>query len=589
MPSNTVANEVADAGASAAGISTAGYGIASPLRRYLSLFRGELVSVAVFSLVTNLLMLAPTLYMLQLYDRVLISKNELTLYAITLITCLLFLVMAFSEWMRSIIVIKAGVRFDQLLSSKVFTLGLTSALSSQRRQSGEAMQDLTYIRQFMTGNGLFAFFDMPWTLLYIAVLFILNPMLGMIAIVFCLIQLGLGIWNQRSSEKPLQELGDASRANQRFLDSKVRNIETLHVMGMIPHLYQRWQGMQRRWNLLDRDAIGIQTRNQLINKFVRYTMQSLMLGAAALLAIQGKISIGAMIASNVLIARALQPFDIIVGTWKQFKQAQQSFARLNRLLATETKAEHALEIDRIKGHITLKNLHVQLENSERPVLRNINLEIVPGQILTVMGASGSGKTTLVRCLAGICPWQAGEMLIDHVPVADIPHQQRADALGYLPQDIDLVEGTIADNIARFSAPDPVDVIAAAKSAGIHESILRLPQGYDSPITESSAVLSGGQRQLLGLARAIYRQPAVVLLDEPNSHLDEHGEASLLASLLSLKHLGKTIVLVSHRSSILKITDQLLILQDGAVLHYGPRDSVMAELNKERQQLNAAAA
>ena len=300
MPGNMVANEVA--GLNAAGPITAGYGIASPLRRYLAMFRGELVSVAVFSLVTNLLMLAPTLYMLQLYDRVLISKNELTLYAITLITCLLFLVTAFSEWMRSIIVIKAGVRFDQLLSSKVFTLGFTSALSSQRWQSGEAMQDLTYIRQFMTGNGLFAFFDMPWTLLYIAVLFILNPMLGMIAIVFCLIQLGLGIWNQRSSEKPLQELGDASRANQRFLDSKVRNIETLHVMGMIPHLYQRWQGMQRRWNLLDRDAIGIQTRNQLINKFVRYTMQSLMLGAAALLAIQGKISIGAMIASNVLIA-----------------------------------------------------------------------------------------------------------------------------------------------------------------------------------------------------------------------------------------------------------------------------------------------
>jgi len=582
MPGNTVANEVA-------GLNTAGYGIASPLRRYLAMFRGELISVAVFSLVTNLLMLAPTLYMLQLYDRVLSSKNELTLYAVTLITCLLFLVMAFSEWMRSIIVIKAGVRFDQLLSSKVFTLGFTSALSSQRRQSGEAMQDLTYIRQFMTGNGLFAFFDMPWTLLYIAVLFILNPMLGMIAIVFCLIQLGLGIWNQRSSEKPLQELGDASRANQRFLDSKVRNIETLHVMGMITHLYQRWLRMQRSWNLLDRDAIGIQTRNQLINKFVRYSMQSLMLGAAALLAIQGKISIGAMIASNVLIARALQPFDIIVGTWKQFKQAQQSFARLNRLLATETTTEHALEMDRIKGHITLKNLHVQLENSERAVLRDINLEIIPGQILTVMGASGSGKTTLVRCLAGICPWQAGEMLIDHVPVTDIPHQQRADALGYLPQDIDLVEGTIADNIARFSVPDPAEVIAAAKSAGIHESILRLPHGYDSPMTESSAVLSGGQRQLLGLARAIYRQPAVVLLDEPNSHLDEHGEASLLASLLSLKQQGKTIVLVSHRSSILKITDQLLILQDGATLHYGPRDSVMAEMNKERQQLNAAAA
>jgi ATP-binding cassette subfamily C exporter for protease/lipase len=572
-----------------------------PLRKYLALFKGDLMVVAMFSLATNVLMLAPTLYMLQLYDRVLISKNELTLYAITLITCFLFLVMAFCEWMRSVIVIKAGVRFDQLLSSKVFTLGFAHILGlenarasqkaglTQKTMANEAMQDLTYIRQFITGNGLFAFFDMPWTLLYIAVLFILHHMLGMLAIVFCMVQFGLGVWNQRSSESPLEQVNLAGRANQRFIDSKARNIETLHVMGMIPNLYKRWQLMQQRWNQLDGDAIRIQTRNQLINKFIRYTMQSLMLAAAALLAIQGKISIGAMIASNVLIARALQPFDVIVGTWKQFVMAQQSMTRLDQLLASEQPEVETKKVSQIQGHITLKDLNVSLGNTDRPILKRINLEIHPGQILTVMGPSGSGKTTLARCLAGICPWQGGELLIDGVSASSIPHAQWAAALGYLPQDVELIEGSIADNIARFSDPSPADVIAAARSAGIHDSILRLPQGYDSRINESAAILSGGQRQLLGLARAIYRQPALLLLDEPNSHLDEHGEANLLTALLRLKQEGKAIVLVSHRSSILKITDQLLILQNGEVAHYGTRDAVVAELNHARQLLAAQAA
>jgi len=562
------------------------------LRRYLVMFKNEFVSVAIFSLVTNILMLAPTLYMLQLYDRVFISKNELTLSAVTLITCFLFLVMAFSEWMRSIIVIKAGVRFDQLLGSRVFTLGFSSALASMRAKSSEAMQDLTYIRQFMTGNGLFAFFDMPWTLLYIAVLFILNPFLGIVAIVFCLIQFGLGIWNQRNSEQPLQRVSSATKNNQKFLDSKVRNIETLHVMGMIPHLFLRWQAIQREWNRLDMDAIGIQSRNQMINKFVRYTMQSLMLAAAALLAIHGKISIGAMIASNVLIARALQPFDVIVSTWKQFIQAQQSVTRLDELLALDQDEELqplSMETGEIRGHISLKGLNVTLANSEKAILSDINLEILPGQILSIMGPSGSGKTTLARCLAGICPWQSGEFLIDGLPATSIPHAQWAAALGYLPQDVELIEGSIADNIARFSDAVPADVIAAAQGVGIHEAVLRLPQGYDTKINDSVGALSGGQRQLLGFARAIYRQPALLLLDEPNSHLDEHGEASLLASLLSLKAQGKAIVLVSHRSSILKITDQLLIMDEGRVAHYGSRDSVLAEINKSRQQFTAQAA
>lgn len=563
------------------------------LRSYLTLFKEEIVSVGVLSLVTNLLMLAPTLYMLQLYDRVLISKNELTLYAITLITCLLFLVIAFSEWMRSMIVVRAGVRFDQLLSSKVFALGFASSMGSQRSASGEAMNDLTYIRQFMTGNGLFAFFDIPWTLLYIAVLFILHPMLGVLAIVFCTCQFCLGVWNQRSSHQPLKDISTATLANQRFLDSKVRNIDTLHVMGMIPNLYQRWQRLQWRWNQLDGRVVAVQARNQSVNKFVRYTMQSLILAAAALLAIQGKISIGAMIASNVLIARALQPFDVIVSTWKQWVQTRQAADRLNQLLAMDT-ADQPLpqgitrDVLVLRGHVVMDKLSVTLAQDRPAILKAIDLEIQPGQILAVMGHSGSGKTTLLRCLAGLLSWK-GELRLDGILANTIPHAQWAASIGYLPQDIELVPGTIADNIARFSTPQPTDVIAAAKAAGIHDSILRLPQGYDTRLDESAAVLSGGQRQLVGLARAIYQQPGLLLLDEPNAHLDEHGEANLLNSLQQLRQQGCAIVVVSHRAGILKIADRLMIMNNGEVAHNGPRDAVVAKLNQERQQLNAAAA
>ncbi len=563
----------------------------SSLNGYLALFKNELLSVGVFSMVTNLMMLAPTLYLLQLYDRVLLSKNELTLYAITLITCFFFLVMAFSEWMRSFAVIKAGIKFDQLLSSRLFKLGFSNPSSSGKANAGEAMQDLTFIRQFMTSNGLFAFFDIPWTVIYIAILFILDPMLGMLAITFCTIQAGLAVWNQRSSDRPLQDVNAARINSQHFLDSKVRNIETLHVLGMIPHLYTRWQTMQNRWNDLDSRAVQVQARNQHINKFVRYSMQSLMLCVAAWLAIRGQITIGAMIASTVLIARALQPFDVIVSTWRQFIQAKQSVERINLLLAAEQNPAPSITAEKteVRGEISLRDINVFLEAPQKTLLKNISLDIRPGQILAVMGPSGSGKTTLARCLVGVCAWQAGELLVDGHAVEQIPSNLLAKSIGYLPQDIELIEGTIVENIARFNQPETLDVIEAARAAGIHEAILRLPSGYDTKINDSGSDLSGGQRQLIGLARAFYQKPSILVLDEPNSHLDEHGETSLLGAITSLRNQGKTIVIVSHRNSILKIADTLLIMKNGEIAHYGSRDEVAAELNQAREILASQAA
>ncbi|WP_047537947.1 type I secretion system permease/ATPase [Methylotenera versatilis] len=567
-----------------------------PLLQYLAPLKTDVISIALLSCIANLLMLAPTIYMLQLYDRVMLSQNTLTLITVTLLISFFILAMAFAEWLRSIITIKAGVKFDQSLNSKLFNQAFERIFTANQKNTHEAMQDLTNIRQFMTSNGLFAFFDMPWTLIYVAVLFILSPSLGWLAIAFCLIQFGLGVWNQISTDAPLKATMNVNLENQQFLSSKVRNLETLHVMGILPQLYKRWQSLQEVASGLNRNAARVQSRNQHINKLTRYTMQSLMLAAAALLAVRGEISIGSMIASNVLIARALQPFDIIVNTWKQYIQAKDSMRRLNAVLThplaeviklTPKQENPAAILPEIKGEITLKNLTVTLHNTHKKVLNHVNASIQSGQVLTVMGPSGSGKTSLARCLVGVMPVPHGTLLIDDVSIEQVNSQRLSATLGYLPQDVSLLEGTIAENIARFEALDSAEIIAAAKVVGLHEAILRLPLGYDTRVDESGVSLSGGQRQLIGLARAVYKSPSILVLDEPNAHLDEYGESHLLNALQAFKNQGKTVVVISHRTNILKVTDQLLVMKNGEVLHHGPTDIVIKQLNNEKSTQQAA--
>lgn len=572
-----------------------------PLLQYLAPLKTDVISIALLSCIANLLMLAPTIYMLQLYDRVMLSQNTLTLVTVTLLISFFILAMAFAEWLRSIITIKAGVKFDQSLNRKLFNQAFERIFTANQKNTHEAMQDLTNIRQFMTSNGLFAFFDMPWTLIYVAVLFILNPSLGWLAIVFCSIQFGLGVWNQISTDAPLKATMNVNLENQQFLSSKVRNLETLHVMGILPQLYKRWQSLQEVASGLNRNAARVQSRNQHINKLTRYTMQSLMLAAAALLAVRGEISIGSMIASNVLIARALQPFDIIVNTWKQYIQAKDSMRRLNAVLThplaeviklapkqeNHAQENHAAILPEIKGEITLKNLTVTLHNTHKKVLNHVNASIQSGQVLTIMGPSGSGKTSLARCLVGVMPVPHGTLLIDDVSIEQVNPQQLSAALGYLPQDVSLLEGTIAENIARFEVLDSAEIIAAAKVVGLHEAILRLPLGYDTRVDESGVSLSGGQRQLIGLARAVYKSPSILVLDEPNAHLDEYGESHLLNALQAFKNQGKTVVVISHRTNILKVTDQLLVMKNGEVLHHGPTDIVIKQLNNEKSTQQAA--
>ena len=558
----------------------------SELAQSLWSFRKEFVWVGFFSMVANILMLSPTLYMMQMYDRVLSSKSELTLLALSGIAIIFFAVMAFAEWIRSRLLVRAGVRLDVQLNSRLFNANFEAYLSNAKLNPAQAFSDLTYIRQFLTGTGVLAFFDAPWTPIYIAVSFLLHPILGWLAIVFCLIQLGLAFLNHYVTAPATALTTKASNDSNTYLFSKMRNAEPAEAMGMVTHLRKRWLAYHQDYLQKNTKSHDKQARLQSLNKLVRYTMQSLSLGAAAMLVIEGQISVGSMIAANVLVARALQPLDLLVNTWKQFIQARDSYKRLDTLLESYPE----LMVERVnlapKGHLHLQNLVASAAGREMPILNALNVNFVAGDIIAIIGPSGSGKSTLARCLIGIWPNINGQVLLDDTDINTWDRQLLGPYIGYLPQDIELFDGTIAENIARFSVVDSKKVIEAAQNTGIHESILRLPKGYDTQIGESGSVLSGGQRQRLGLARAIYGNPSLIVLDEPNANLDEAGEKSLLHTIKLLKLQGKTIFIITHRLNLLQSADQLLVLKEGSIAYFGPRDEVTNAMRANTNNVSA---
>lgn len=555
----------------------------SELTATLWAFRNEFLMVGFFSMVANVLMLTPTLYMLQVYDRVLASQSELTLLAMSMLALGLFGVMAFAEWMRSRVLVRAGVRLDERLGTQVFNASFEAHLSQSGTSPARSFGDLLQVRQFLTGNGIFAFFDAPWAPIYMLVLFLLHPWLGVLGLVFAVIQAALAWFGHRHTLAPSEAATAASADAGIFLQSKLRNAEVIESMGMLGNLRQRWA--QRYAASLEQGsaAQGLTQRVVAWSKFVRYCQQSLSLGAGALLVIDGQITPGAMIASNVLMTRALAPIDQIVSGWRGFIGARAAFGRLEKLLLGFPARDAALSRVAPRGELTLREVVATAPGRPSPILKNVNLSLSAGLVLVVLGPSGSGKSTLARVLMGIWPDVSGDVLLDGLPVSSWDRIELGPHLGYLPQDIELFEGTLAENIARFGKIDSEQVIEAARCAGLHDMILRLPKGYDTPIGEAGALLSGGQRQRIGLARAVYGYPALIVLDEPNANLDEAGEAALVKTVQSLKAKGKTVVLITHRPGILAVADRLLLLQDGRVQAEGPRDAVLAALQGASRQ------
>ena len=557
------------------------------LSRILWEFRYEFVVAGVFSMIANLLMLTPTIYMLQVYDRVMLSQSMGTLMAVSLITLFFFGVLTFAEWSRSKLLVSSGVRMDELLSKRLFHASYDAYLNPAVKNPSRAFNDLTEVRQFLTGNGIFAFFDAPWAPIYIAVLFLLHPWLGVMAIGFAAVQASLAWWGSNAS-KPAQAVASKSQQDAgSYLQSKFRNAEVIESMGMLSHLYRRWAEQNTRAMGHALNAQEVSGRVVAWSKFIRYTQQSLALGGGALLVIQGELSPGAMIAANVLMTRALAPIDLMVGTWPGFLSAKEAFVRLRNLLeAHPLRVKNELSIVP-KGDVVLKEVVASAPGRKEPILKGISALMPAGTVTVVLGASGSGKSTLARVLLGIWPHDKGDVLLDGEPILKWDRMGLGPHIGYLPQDIELFDGTIAENIARAGQVVSEKVIAAAEASGLHQMILRFPKGYDTPMGEAGGLLSGGQRQRIGLARALYGEPALVVLDEPNANLDDEGEAALVRAVQVMKAKGKTVVLISHRPGIVGVADRLLILHQGTVQASGPRDGVLAALQKQREEIAQA--
>lgn len=548
----------------------------SELAATLATVKHEAWGVGLFSMVSNLLLLAPSLYMLQVYDRVLVSQSELTLVALSLITLFFFASIAFAEWTRSRLLVRVGVRLAELLNHRVFAATFEARLNRSESGSTSSFSDLNNIRQFLTASGAFAFFDAPWTPMYLVVVFMLHPLLGVISLVGAILLAILAWQNNRLTQEPNRLALEAHTQASLYLYNKLRNAEVVESMGMLEGLRRRLLSRHQKYLGLNGEAMDQATRIKSLTKFVRYSLQSLILGAGALLVIDGRLTPGSMVAASLLMGRAVAPIEQLIGTWRAFVSARAAFIKLERLLAAHPQRPFNLFHGAPTGQLHLHDVAVTVPGREQPILQGITLDVAAGEVIAVIGPSGSGKSSLMRVMLGVWPDVQGHVLLDGQPVSAWHRSELGPCVGYLPQDVQLFDGTVAENIARFGVIESPKVIRAAELAGVHEMVLRFPRGYNTPIGQAGSYLSGGMRQRIALARALYGDPNLIVLDEPNSNLDDAGEKALFDAIQALKAKRKTILLVTHRKHILGISDRILVMREGTVQWYGKRDAMTSE-------------
>ena len=534
------------------------------LAQLLLSFKHEFMMVGLLSFVSNVLMIAPTIYMLQVYDRVMVSQNEYTLIVISAILIFLFAVLAMSEWLRTRLLVRIGIKFDKLMSRRVFQATYREKLGASSINAMETISDMNGIRTFMTGNGIFAFFDLPWSPVYIYVCYQLHPALGWTALISAAILFLVTLVSQRWMEMKVQE-AMTERLNENVLIlAKLKNPELVESMGMVPKIFNYWMKRHTK-SVLAQDQSSVLSNNlSSFNKFIRLSQASLVLAVGAWLVSLGELRPSAMVAANLLVARGVQPIDMIVSSWEQFLMAKVSYGRLSALLKKNPLWRFQSFPMPPKGKIEFKDVYAHAESREEPILKGINIEFQVGETVAIMGASGGGKSTFSRCLLGVWPDVRGAVLLDGRDITLYDREEIGPYIGYLPQNIELFAGTVAENVARFGKIENEAVIKACEIAGIHQAILALPRGYDTPILQTGGFLSGGQRQRLGLARALYGDPKLILLDEPNANLDHEGEQFLFRAITSLKAQGVTIFIVAHTTNVLGSVDKLLRLKDGQI-------------------------
>lgn len=530
----------------------------------------------------NILALVSPLYMMQIYDRVIMSRNMTTLLMLTLVAGALLVSYALLEAARSRVLVRAGILFDRQSSDQVFESVQRSNIINVGDGSSQGLRDLDRVREYLTGNGLIALCDAPWVPIFILGCFMLHPWYGFVATGGAIVLFILGLLNNQLTRTHLEAGSRAAIGANHYASTTLRNAEATRAMGMMGVLRERWQRQHEEvlgWQALASERSG---SVMAVSKFVRIGLQIAILGIGAYLVVTQNISTGSMIAASIMMGRALAPVEQSVGNWRSLVAARESYRRLNDLLRAVPPERPRMSLPAPAGELAVEQVVATPPGAQKPVLKGVSFAVKPGEALGVLGASGAGKSTLARLLVGVWPYMQGAIRLDGTELPHWNSEELGRHIGYLPQDVELFGGTIAENISRFDSKiDAEKIIAAAELAGVHDLIQKLPQGYNTEIGTGGQALSGGQRQRIGLARAVYGSPALVVLDEPNSNLDLAGETALLETIGRLRASGRTVVLITHKANIIGAVDKLLVLNDGMAQLFGPRDEVMARLSSPR--------
>lgn len=550
---------------------------ASEIRDALRACRQHASLAALFSAGVNLLYLAPSLYMMQVYDRVLSSYSIDTLIFLSLMLGLSLLVFGILDWTRARVLIRMGLRFDKQLSRRLLRLLAKpgTLLSADER---EALRDLDVLRQYSSGVGAHLLFDAPWAPLYLGIATLLHPLFGLATLIGMVVLAGLAIWNERAIHGRLDQAAAASRRSYRLTDALMRDGETIQAMGMAEAVIDRIEESRRQLLGLQSHASAESAGFTSAGRAIRIALQSLTLGLGAFLVMKGEVSGGIMFVSSLITSRALAPIEQAAGSWKQSLGAIDSYKRLARILRAAPAMGPVTQLPAPTGAILLERVVLQMPGQDVPIVGRVDLAVQPGETLGLIGPSAAGKSTLLKLALGIIAPTDGTVRMDGADVARWPREDLGRAIGYLPQQVDFLTGTVRDVIARFGDGSDESVIAAAQAADVHEMILRLPKGYDTMLGDGGLPLSGGQRQRIGLARALYGNPAIVALDEPYSNLDSDGETALMRVLVALKQRGTTVLVVTHRPNTLATADRIAVVRGGRIELIGPRTDVLARLS-----------
>lgn len=551
--------------------------VPNPLPTLLTPLRDALGYAAGFSIFVNLMLLGPTLYLLQVFDRVLTSRSEATLGMLSIGVAIALLAMMAVDMARSRLLVETARRIDDLLGSALFKHVMRLSSTPRRVDQSTSLRDVATLRTFCSGANIIALFDAPWMLVFVIVIFLFHSAMGILALCGALLLMALAWTSERTNRTAIERYGAASRDGARFIDVGLRNADVINGMGMAATYAGRWDELNRHTLDLMQESSGRGSSLTAASKFLRQAIQVAMMGLGAWLVLDSSVTPGIMIAGTILFGRAMAPVEALIGNWSALVNARTAWQRLNKVLPDALAKGPATPLPSPEGRLSLEAVSLTGGQPDEWILRQVSLDLLAGKSLGLIGPSGAGKSSLARIMLGIWAATAGKVRIDGAEIAQWDRDKLGVSLGYLPQDVELLPGTVAENIARFHTEAGEDVIEAARRAHAYEMILKLPQGFETRLGDGGIQLSAGQAQRVGLARALFGKPRIIVLDEPNANLDAEGEQALVEALAQLKVEGTTLVMITHKPALVATLDYLLVLREGRMEMLGPRDEVLARL------------